>query len=87
MLNMVLCIETARLYLSECFEQLSSVLRRNDNPEMLFYILQYWFVSPLHLIPQLIKFLPSERYLISLNSDTVNIGRLSLFPSPSPSPI
>jgi len=47
---------------------------------MLPYILQYSLVSPLHVIPQLIKFLPSDRYVISLNPDTVNIGRHSLLP-------
>ena len=35
-------------------------------------------VSPLRVIPQLITFLPSDRYVISLNSDTVSIGRHSL---------
>ena len=51
---------------------------RNVGPDMFSDILQYLFVSPLHVIPQLIKFLPRDRYVISLNSDTVNIGRHSL---------
>lgn len=51
---------------------------RNFGPDMLSYILRYLLVSPPNAVPQLMKFLPSDRYVISLNSDTVNIGRHSL---------
>jgi hypothetical protein len=53
----------------------SKMLRRNAGPDVLSNILQYLLVSPLHLISHLIKFLPTDRYVISLSSDTVNIGR------------
>jgi len=51
------------------------MLRRNGGPDVLSYILQYLLVSPLHVISHLIKFPPTDRYVISLSSDTVNIGR------------